>query len=148
MRSLAEIRTDIPRLKWHVAAARFEFAMRRHAWALKAGFNPEQPRIPACEEGAGQWVSSGDGEETSDEAEGGDATDISGAERPRPGRLGAIGIVAEAAQRLIEAFRSENGFHDLFGYSANRAIAVTTVDGEMIFGSSGRSPTFTDADLH
>jgi hypothetical protein len=47
---------------------------------------------------------------------------------------------------LIEAFRSENGFHDLFGHSENRAVAVTTVDGEMIFGSSGRSPTFTDAD--
>jgi len=54
MRSLAEIRTDILRLKWHVAAARFELAMRLHALALKAGFNPEQPRIPAGEEGAGQ----------------------------------------------------------------------------------------------
>ena len=36
----------------------------------------------------------------------------------------------------------------MFGYSSNRTVAVTTVDGETIFGSSGRSPTFTDADGH
>ena len=34
----------------------------------------------------------------------------------------------------------------MFGYSSNRTVAVTTVDGEAIFGSSDRSPTFTDAD--
>lgn len=32
---------------------------------LKAGFNPDQPRIPAGEEGAGQWT--GDGAEDGDE---------------------------------------------------------------------------------
>jgi hypothetical protein len=37
MQTLAEIRTEILRLKWHVAAWRFQRALRRHALALKAG---------------------------------------------------------------------------------------------------------------
>lgn len=142
MQSLADIRTEILRLKWHVAATRFQLALRRHALALKAGFNPEQPR-----DELGQWVDTGRGD-AEDEGEGSadGATDLSGTERRKPGPLGAIGFAVEVAQRLIEAFRSENGFRDMFGYSANRAVAVTTVDGETIFGSSGQSPTFTGAD--
>jgi hypothetical protein len=35
---------------------------------LKAGFNPEQPRIPAGEEGAGQWTSA-DAENTDESAD-------------------------------------------------------------------------------
>jgi hypothetical protein len=57
MRTLASIRSELLRLKWHVAAIRFEIAMRRHALALKAGFNPDQPRIPAGGPHGGQWTS-------------------------------------------------------------------------------------------
>jgi hypothetical protein len=115
--------------------------MRRHAIALKAGFDPDQPR-----DELGQWTETGQTEEGQGTAGADATTDFSGIERPRPGRLGAVGIAVEVAQRLIETFRSENGFRDLFGYSESRAVALTTLDGEPIFGSSGRSPTFTDAD--
>ncbi len=30
--------------------------MHRHYWALKAGFNPAQPRIPRKQPGAGEWT--------------------------------------------------------------------------------------------
>lgn len=78
MQTLAAIRTELLRLKWHVAAARFQLAMRRHALALKAGFNPEQPR-----DEFGRWVETGRGdeEEGEEEAENGDATDFSDARR-------------------------------------------------------------------
>jgi hypothetical protein len=60
MRTLATIRTELLRLKWHVAAIRFEIAMRRHALALKA-FNPDQPRVPAGSSQGGQWTSGSTG---------------------------------------------------------------------------------------
>jgi hypothetical protein len=51
---LAEIRSELLRLKCDVAAMRFQRAMRRHAIALKAGFNPDQPR-----DELGQWTDAG-----------------------------------------------------------------------------------------
>ncbi len=144
MQTLDDIRTEILRLKWHVAAWRFRRALHRYALTTKAGFNPDQPR-----DEEGRWVEAEGGEDKTGEGSGtSDATDVSAVERPRPGRISPIGVAVELAQRLIEAFRSENGFRDLFGYSANRAVAVTTVDGETIFGSSGRSPTFSDVDRY
>jgi len=44
LHALRTIRSCLLRLKWLAAATRFEIAMRRHDRALKAGFNPEQPR--------------------------------------------------------------------------------------------------------
>jgi hypothetical protein len=70
MQTLAEIRTEILRLKWHVAAWRFQRALRRHALALKAGFNPEQPR-----DELGRWVEAGREEE---ERDGGAGDDVKG----------------------------------------------------------------------
>jgi hypothetical protein len=87
MYSLERIRSELLRLKWHVAALRFERAMQRHALALKAGFNPDQPR-----DELGRWTDAGgEGFETDDgDSEGFDksedrySTDIS-AVRRRPG---------------------------------------------------------------
>ena len=46
------------RLKWLAAATRFEIAMLRHARALKANFNPNQPRVPRGQPEGGQWTDS------------------------------------------------------------------------------------------
>jgi hypothetical protein len=54
MHSLERIQSELLRLKWHVAALRFERAMQRHALALKAGFNPDQPR-----DELGRWTDAG-----------------------------------------------------------------------------------------
>jgi hypothetical protein len=38
--ALRVVHSGLLRLKWHVAAVRFELALRRHQRALKAGYNP------------------------------------------------------------------------------------------------------------
>ena len=60
------------RRRWLAGAARFERALRRHAYALKANFNPDQPRVPAGELGGGQWTSGGGGRATLIADEGGE----------------------------------------------------------------------------
>ncbi len=53
------------RLKWLAAATRFELAMLRYdralKLALKAGFDPNQPRVPRGNPDGGQWTSGGGG---------------------------------------------------------------------------------------
>lgn len=61
--SLHAVETGLLRLKWLAAAARFQLALRRHDLALKAGFNPSQPRVPAGNADGGQWTSEGGGED-------------------------------------------------------------------------------------
>jgi hypothetical protein len=53
---------DILRLKWQIAALRFERMLIRHMLALRrqAKFDPNQPRVPAGDPAGGQWIS-GDG---------------------------------------------------------------------------------------
>jgi hypothetical protein len=54
--ALRAIASQLLRLKWLAAAARFEIAMRRHERALKAGFNSEQSRVPRGQPEGGQWT--------------------------------------------------------------------------------------------
>lgn len=58
------LRAKALRLKWLVAATRFEIAMYRHALALKAGFNPDQPR-----DEQGRWTDAGGYGEVSEAAD-------------------------------------------------------------------------------
>lgn len=63
MRALAEIRSELLRLKCDVTALRFQLAMRWHAIALKAGFDPDQPR-----DELGQWTDAGGASVDDDDA--------------------------------------------------------------------------------
>ncbi len=89
MHALVEIRSELLRLKCDVTALWFQRAMRRYAIALKAGFNPDQPR-----DETGRWTDAG-GAFVGDEGAGGsgtldeersnlDATDFSDARRRPP----------------------------------------------------------------
>ncbi len=98
MHALDGLRSELLRLKWHVAALRFQLALRKHAMALKAGFNPDQPR-----DELGQWTDAGGGDADGDEAPNSeaidagfgdvDATDLSDARR-RPPNLPPIETVS------------------------------------------------------
>lgn len=55
--SLHAIACSLARLKWLAAATRLELAMRRHDWALKYGYNPDQPR-----DEYGKWTDTGAGQ--------------------------------------------------------------------------------------
>ncbi|HZL30411.1 MAG TPA: hypothetical protein VFC54_05050 [Pseudolabrys sp.] len=61
LRALRAIRVTLLELKWLRAATRFEIAVRRHALALKAGFNADQPRVPKGSPEGGQWTGEGSG---------------------------------------------------------------------------------------
>lgn len=54
--ALRAIEGGLLRLKWLAAATRFEIAMHRHARALKANFNPNEPRVPRGNPDGGQWT--------------------------------------------------------------------------------------------
>jgi hypothetical protein len=62
LRALRSIKSNLVRLKWLAAATRFELAFTRHDRALKAGFNPDQPRVPAGDPAGGQWTDGGGNE--------------------------------------------------------------------------------------
>lgn len=57
--ALRAVEGRLLRLKWLAAATRFELAMVRHDRALKANFNPSEPRVPAGNPDGGQWTTGG-----------------------------------------------------------------------------------------
>lgn len=121
-------RTHLARLRWLVAELKLDMAMRRFARVLKAGFDPNQPRVPAGNPDGGQWTSGG----------GRSRVRLAASDKPR---LGRAALALELAKRAIEAFRSENFLRDLFG-SKIGTVAYTTVDGQRVFGSNSISPTY------
>lgn len=119
MNSIAAIETGLARLKWLAAAARFELALRRHGCALKAGYDPAQPRNEL-----GRWTDTG-----------GLARLASSDKKPSLGRAAVFEILAQTGRRLIEAYRSDNMLRDLFGRD-DKTVSWTNLDGKDIFGSS------------
>jgi len=117
------------------ALADLKFWLRFRQLLRKAGFNPDQPRVPAGTPDGGQWTSDGGSEGVREAAN----------EKLPIGPRGIARILAEVAKRAIEAFRSENGLWDLFK-SRIGTVAVTSIDGENVFGSNSTSPTYTSAD--
>ena len=51
---MLEFRTEIRRLAWHIAVLKAETSLL--ALARKAGFRPDQPRVPAGNSGGGRWA--------------------------------------------------------------------------------------------
>jgi hypothetical protein len=104
----------------------------------KAGFNQSQPRVPRGNPDGGEWTSEGGGS-------GLGRVRLAGSDKPRLGRGSLLAIASEFAQRAIEAYRSENGLFDLFR-GRTGTVAMTTIDGEHIFGSNSTSPTISRRD--
>jgi hypothetical protein len=71
---------------------------------------------------------------------------LAASDKPSPGRAAMLGIMARAAERAIESYRSGNLLLDLFGNKGG-AVAVTTIDDKDISGSNSKSVTYTDADF-
>jgi hypothetical protein len=82
--------------------------------------------------------SEGDGRHGSDDR-------LAASDKPSPGRAAMLGIMARAAEGVIQLYRSENLLLDLFGNKSG-AVAYTTIDDKDIFGSNSTSPTYTNAD--
>jgi hypothetical protein len=131
------LQKSIDALRLELAEAKSELAFRRllRALATKA-YNPNQPRVPKGNPGAGEWTRDG----------GPGRIRLASSEKPRLGPATIAQIAAETAKRLIEAYRSKNGLRDLFGRNQG-TVAVTSVDGVQIFGSNSTSPFYTRTDL-
>jgi hypothetical protein len=59
LRSLRAMQAGLLELKLMRDIARLEIAIRRHGSALKAGYRPDQPRVPRGQRDGGQWVDDG-----------------------------------------------------------------------------------------
>jgi hypothetical protein len=52
----AEIAAEIKAIQYELAKIKFEIRYQRLMRRLKAGYNPDQPRVPAGNPGGGQWT--------------------------------------------------------------------------------------------
>jgi hypothetical protein len=99
--ALRAAESGLLRLKWLAAATRFELALRRHdralKYAYKAGFNPDQPRVPKDNPGGGQWTSEGGGSQQSSDS---DQSKIP-EERP-PKSTDRTAVLKAIARRLLQ----------------------------------------------
>ena len=130
MKSIAIVENGIARLKWLAAATRFDAALLRHGLALKAGYDPAQPRNEL-----GRWTNTGDS-----------LTRLASSDKkPILGRAAALEILARTGRRLIEAYRSDNMLRDLFGRD-DKTVGWTNLDGRDIFGSSSKMPSYSSDD--
>jgi hypothetical protein len=126
------------RSDWLLAALRVKLAlMRLEELRRKAGFNPDQPRVPAGNPDGGQWTSGGG---TSARIR------LAAGDKPQLGRGTMATIAVQLAKRIIDANRSDNGLWDLF-QSKIGTVTYTNIDGENIFGTNSTSPTYLSADL-
>jgi hypothetical protein len=123
---------DLLAFRSNLSALRFKLALLK--WRLKAGFDPNQPRVPAGNPDGGQWTD-----------DGGTGARLAAADKPRIGAATIAAVAVRVAKRIIDAYRSENGLFDLFGHK-DGTVAYATFDGKDIFGSNSTSPTYTSAD--
>ena len=123
---------DEARRRSHSTLLRLRVAVLRST----AGFNPDQPRVPAGNPEGGQWTSGGGGRER---------IRLAAADRPILGSAGRALIVLELAKRVIEGYRSDNLLSDIFGHKIG-TVTTTDFKGETLFGSNSTSPTYTNAD--
>jgi hypothetical protein len=92
--------------------------------------------VPAGHPDGGQWT-----------ATGGYGTRLAAADKPRLGGRGIAAIALQLALQAIEAYRVKERLWDLLGHKERSAIAVTTIDGEDIFGANSESRAYTSADF-
>jgi hypothetical protein len=126
------------RSDWLLAALRVKLALLRfEELHRKAGFNPDQPRVPAGNPDGGQWTGDGGGSVR---------IRLAASDKPRLDRGTMAAIAVQLAKRIVDAYRSENGLWDLF-QSRIGTVTYTHIDGENIFGANSTSPTFLSADF-
>jgi hypothetical protein len=98
----------------------------------RSHYDHNQPRVPAGHPDGGQWTTAGIG-----------GVRLAAREKPGPGIL--LAAITKFFLNVIDAYRSENGFWDLFGYR-HGTVAVATINGKHVFGSNSNSPTYTRQD--
>lgn len=141
------VEQSLLRLKWLAAAANFELAMRRHARALKANFNPNQPRVPRGNPDGGQWTDAGGG--GGGASPGASRTRVAGPGTGRTTRAGQNFPGATHGQqvRLEQTIaRTESALAKIRRWKESHTVAVTEISGSLVFGTNSGAPGYTGAD--
>jgi hypothetical protein len=128
---------ELQAIKRELAEIRFEIKFRRLLRDLKAGFNPNQPRVPAGSREGGQWTN-GDGG-------GADRVRLAAADGPNFGRVSRLKLLLEVAKKVLDAYRSKEGLWDLFGHKVG-AVTYTEIDGKVTFGANSSLPSYGTID--
>lgn len=133
---------ELRELRSMLAELRSELALRRIAGGERK-YNPSQPRVLAGNSGGGQWTSEGVGGDRNIRDD--DHVRTAALENLPIGPHKTLKLALEVAKRAIEAFRSENGLHDLFHHKIG-VVTYAEVDGKQYFGTNSRSFLFDRAD--
>jgi hypothetical protein len=133
--ALRALEGGLLRLKWLAAATRFELAPLRHDRALKAGFNPDEPRVPRGNPDGGQWTDGNIG-----------SARFASSDTPRFGPKSKLAIAVELARMAIKLFRDQNLLHNLFGQKEG-TVSYTKLDDVAIYGVNSDSPEYKDRDM-
>lgn len=107
LKALRTIQAALLHLKWLAAATRFEIAMCRYDRSVKAGFKPDQPRVPRGNPGGGQWT--GEGGSSSGSGSQGNEPNDDRPEQPgdRPSKSSErMAVVKEVARRILQTGES------------------------------------------
>lgn len=129
---IAAIRQSLLRLKSIIAAERFSRALYRHYLTLKAGYREDQLR-----DRRGRWADEGRGNQP--------RVRLATRDESPLGPRSLAKIAAELAQRVIDAYRTEQNLWDLFRRRVG-TVTTTEVDGLRYFGSNSTAPSFTSTD--
>jgi hypothetical protein len=134
-----EIEAELAQLRCDVASLRLEWELAKFASrGCKAGFNPDQPRVPAGNPDGGQWTSEGGGGGTS-------GVRLAAADKVVIGAAAAAKILFEGAKKVIDAYRSSQLLWDMFKEPVG-VVAHAEVEGEKIFGVNSQSPDNSSVD--
>lgn len=100
LHALRGIKAGLLHLKWLRDATRLEIAVCRHELALKAGFKPDQPRVPKGNPEGGQWSGDGSGN-GSPRGDPKDGPPKEPEDRPQTSRERTT-ILKEVARRIVQ----------------------------------------------
>jgi hypothetical protein len=119
----------LQQMRWRVAVMRMETGCLRLGLALKAGFDPNQPRVPAGNPDGGQWTRVGEGV--------GDQGQVSVAQNATPRRY--------SINLLEEELRGGHTRRDHVAKTDSELIAVLDGDWRRIRGSQATMTIFRPA---
>jgi hypothetical protein len=133
-------------LREQLAEVKADMARRRRAYQEESKYSPSQPRVPAGNPDGGQWMDGSVGTGLAGGRPGLRDTRLSSSEKKPPlGRFAMLEIMAQAAARVVKAYRAGEGLFDLFGHRTG-VVAHTRIDDKDIFGSNSSSLTYTSQD--
>jgi len=116
-------------LRWEIARLRLDWELLKFERRWSRKYRPDQLR-----DDLGRFA---------DEGGQTNRVRLAGVDKPKLGPAAAAAILAEVAQKVIDAYRSKEGLKDLFGRKIG-AVTHMEIDDQQVFGNNSRSPAFDE----